>query len=46
VYAVPDIHQVRERSLQQQALFSGTKAHFVHGLDRYLFDLKQRFAQK
>ena len=46
VYAVPDIHQVRARSLQQQAMFNGTKKHFVHGLDRYLFDLKQRFAQK
>lgn len=46
VYTVPDIHEVRERSLQQQALFNGTQKHFVHGLDRYLFDLKQRFAQK
>lgn len=46
VYNVPDVHQVRERSLQQQALFSQAGEHFTHGLDRYLFDLKQRFAQK
>lgn len=46
VYKVPDVHQSRERSLQQQALFSQARKHFTHGLDRYLFDLKQRFAQK
>lgn len=46
VYTVPDVHQVRARSLQQQALFKQAGEHFTHGLDRYLFDLKQRFAQK
>jgi nicotinate phosphoribosyltransferase len=46
IYAQPDVHQVRERSLQQQAIMQHAKAHFVHGLDRYLYDLKQDFAQK
>lgn len=46
VYTVPDVHQVRAHSLQQQALFKQAEEHFTHGLDRYLFDLKQRFAQK
>jgi nicotinate phosphoribosyltransferase len=46
VYTLPDVHQVRERSLQQQAIMQQVKAHFVHGLDRYLYDLKQDFAQK
>jgi nicotinate phosphoribosyltransferase len=46
VYELPDVHQVRERSLQQQAIMQQAKAHFVHGLDRYLYDLKQDFAQK
>lgn len=46
IYMVPDIHQVRARSLQQQTLFKQAEEHFTHGLDRYSFDLKQRFAQK
>lgn len=46
VYELPNVHQVRERSLQQQDVMQQAKAHFVHGLDRYLYDLKQDFAQK
>ena len=45
VYAVPELYQVRERSIQQQMLFKDAEQDFIHGLDRYLYDLKQHFAQ-